>query len=114
MVDIEEYIGLLQKLEKSNALPQHDLETRYRSAYTRLREEVKTKTINAIKAVCFYEFPPGYDYEKINRILAEAGAKEILSGVSDICRDPDFEKVEATGLRLREYLIKRLKEESET
>ena len=112
MIDIGEYEECLQRLQKANALPEKDLKTRYGKAYQRLREEVKTKTINAIKAVCFYEFPPGYDYGKINRVLAEAGVKEILSGVSDICRDPDFEKVEATGLRLREYLIKRLERET--
>jgi hypothetical protein len=109
---IEEYKKLLHKMLQANQLPKHDLETRYRKAYLRLKEEVKEETINIIKYLCFYGFnllsnQKGIN-NRINKLLETQEVKKILNNVSCICRYPDYEKVEKTAFELREYILKNL------
>ena len=114
MIDIEGYLNLLQKLEKSNTLPRRDLETRYRKAYRELKDKVRRQTVEVIKHICFQDFVYRKGiYKDINKILKEYTALKILNNVYNICDDPDYEKVESTALELRSYVIRRLKEEEQ-
>lgn len=51
--EIEEYKQKLKKLEKNSKLPEEQLQTIYKTAYLKLRQEIKGRTADIIKIFAF-------------------------------------------------------------
>ncbi len=100
--EIQEYKAKLEKLSKSNELPEEQLRTIYKNAYLKLRQEIKDQTARIIKIFAF-----GYckqsERDMINRFLKEDhNARFILEhSLTGLLRIPDYDVVIDVALELK-------------
>ena len=100
--EIQEYKTKLEKLSKSNELPEEQLQTIYKNAYLKLRQEIKDQTAHIIKIFAF-----GYckqsERNMINRFLSEdLNARFILEhSLAGLLRIPDYDVVIDVALELK-------------
>lgn len=100
--EIKEYKIKLERLAKSNQLPEKQLQTIYKKAYLKLRQEIKNQTAQVIKIFAF-----GYckqsERDMINRFLREdLYARFILEhSLTGLLRIPDYDVVIDVALELK-------------
>lgn len=110
---IKEYKIKLERLTKSNQLPEDQLQTIYKKAYLKLRREIKDQTAQIIKIFAF-----GYckqsERDMINRFLKEdLNARFILEhSLTGLLRIPDYDVVIDVALELKRlYEVFKYKQE---
>lgn len=99
--EIEDYKHQLERLKKSNGLPEEQLQTIYKNAYLQLRNHIKQKTADIMKIFAF-----GYckqsERDLINEFLLTDSAKEILDNrLRGLLRIPDYDLVVCAALELK-------------
>ena len=110
---IKEYKIKLERLTKSNQLPEEQLQTIYKKAYLKLRQEIKSQTAQIIKIFAF-----GYckqsERDMINCFLGEdLNARFILEhSLTGLLRIPDYDVVIDVALELKRlYEVFKYKQE---
>jgi len=100
--EIEDYKHQLERLKKSNGLPEEQLQTIYKTAYLKLRQKIKEQTAYIIKIFAF-----GYCKQEERLMIqefldhdpiADYILKERLRG---LLRMPDFSILVDTSLELK-------------
>lgn len=100
--EIEEYKQKLKKLEKNSKLPEEQLRTIYKTAYLKLRQEIKNKTADIIKIFAF-----GYCKQDERKMIQDfldhdPVAEYILNNrLRGLLRMPDFSTVIDASLELK-------------
>lgn len=100
--EIEEYKQKLKKLEKNSKLPEEQLQTIYKTAYLKLRQEIKDRTTDIIKIFAF-----GYCKHNERKMIQDfldhdPVAKYILDNrLRGLLRIPDFSTAIDVSLELK-------------
>lgn len=100
--EIKEYKQKLKKLEKNSKLPEEQLQTIYKTAYLKLRQEIKDRTADIIKIFAF-----GYCKQSERKTIQDfldhdPVAKYILDNrLRGLLRMPDFSTVIDVSLELK-------------
>lgn len=100
--EIEEYKQKLKKLEKNSKLPEEKLQTIYKTAYLKLRQEIKDRTADIIKIFAF-----GYCKQNERKMIQDfldhdSVAEYILNNrLRGLLRMPDFSTVIDASLELK-------------
>lgn len=100
--EIKEYKQKLKKLEKNSKLPEEQLQTIYKTAYLKLRQEIKDRTADIIKIFAF-----GYCKHDERKMIQDfldhdPVAKYILDNrLRGLLRIPDFSTVIDVSLELK-------------
>ena len=100
--EIKEYKQKLKKLEKNSRLPEEQLQTIYKTAYLKLRQEIKEQTAYIIKIFAF-----GYCKQEERSMIQEFLDHDPIAGyilkerLRGLLRMPDFSILVDVSLELK-------------